>query len=180
MICWVVGLSGSGKTTIGRELYYRLKNKNKATVFVDGDSIRRVFQADGSDSDYSIQGRRRNAERIFEICSWLDKESMDVVCCILAIFPDILARNREAFSDYFEVFVDVPVDTLIERDDKGVYRSAAESDSRNVVGVDIPFPIPKAPDLIVDNSTFSVSPRVWAERIMIASEARERSVEGND
>ena len=47
MITWLVGLSGSGKTTIGRLVYEKLKAKQTNTVFVDGDEIRALFKHEG-------------------------------------------------------------------------------------------------------------------------------------
>ena len=46
MVIWIVGLSGAGKTTIGKEVYSQIKNKYLNTVFLDGDEIRKVLQND--------------------------------------------------------------------------------------------------------------------------------------
>ena len=45
MVIWVIGLSGSGKTTFANELYKSLKNKKKF-IKIDGDVIRDLFQND--------------------------------------------------------------------------------------------------------------------------------------
>ena len=41
MIIWLVGLSSSGKTTIGKKIFKFWKSQDKATVFIDGDEIRK-------------------------------------------------------------------------------------------------------------------------------------------
>ena len=166
MIVWLVGMSGAGKSTIGREVHRIWKASDPGTVLVDGDTVRAIFRADQSPTDYSIGGRRQNAERIVEICKWLDGEGLNVVCCILAIFPDILSRNREEFSNYFEVFVDAPLERLVERDVKGVYGSTVSGSPENVVGLDIPFPRPVSPDLVIDNGAFSHPPEDWAHLVL--------------
>lgn len=172
MIIWIIGLSGAGKSTIGRTLHRQWKAENPATVLVDGDEVRRIFAQDRTPSDYSIEGRRRNAERLFEICRWLDGERINVVCCVLSIFPDVLARNRRVFSQYFEVFVEVPLKVLIQRDNKGLYRPAIEGRASHVVGVDIDFPTPATPDLVIDNKGFDRSPDSLGETIMRAAGIR--------
>ena len=43
------------------------------------------------------------------------------------------------------------MDTLKRRDVKGLYAGAASGKIKNVVGVDIEFPKPKAPDLTIDD-----------------------------
>jgi len=166
MVIWLIGLSGAGKTTIGRALHLRWKELEPATVLVDGDEMRRIFAHDQQPSDYSRDGRRRNGERLFEICRWLDNEEINVVCCVLSLFPEMQARNREVFADYFEVFVDVSLERVVERDVKGIYRSAIQGCAENVVGVDIEFPPPPAPDLVIDNNDFDVPPDEWACMIM--------------
>ncbi|ASX09829.1 TPA: adenylyl-sulfate kinase [Aeromonas dhakensis] len=152
MVIWIVGLSGAGKTTIGHALYENLKIDQKNLVFVDGDEIRALFCHDQIADAYSIAGRRINAERIQSLCRWLDGQGIDVVCCNLAMFPDIRNSNRHLFSDYREIFVDVPLSALMQRDDKGLYQAALCGRLHNVVGVDIEYCHPVAPDLVIHNS----------------------------
>jgi adenylylsulfate kinase len=165
MVIWLIGLSGAGKTTIGIALYQRLKLRNDATVFVDGDQIRSIFKHE-SEGDYSIVGRRQSAERIQDICLWLDRQSIDVVCCNLGIFEDINRQNREIFSTYKEIFIDVAIETLIERDNKGLYKSALNGEQKNVVGIDIGYTAPLLPDLIIKNSQKSQDISRYVEKII--------------
>ncbi|NVJ98893.1 MAG: adenylyl-sulfate kinase [Alphaproteobacteria bacterium] len=174
MIVWLIGMSGAGKSEIGRQLYRQMKAKNPATVFVDGDEIREVFRTDQSEADYSIEGRRRNADRIQAICKWLESQNIDVVCCVLSIFPESLGWNRENFSDYFEVFVDAPMDDLVERNPKNLYRLAIEGKMKNVVGVDIEFVPPANPDMTFLNGRPFRSAQEMAAEIMQQLEKRKR------
>ena len=50
---WITGLSGAGKTTIGKSLYQYLLQKKSNVVFLDGDILRQVYQA----GDYTLEGR---------------------------------------------------------------------------------------------------------------------------
>lgn len=165
MVIWIIGMSGAGKSTIGRELYAQWKPCAPSTVLVDGDQVRAIFGQDRSPADYTIEGRRKNAERIYEMCLWLDRQDINVVCCLLSIFPEVQARARQQYSSYFEVFVDVPLDVLARRDDKGIYAPALAGTSCNVVGVDIPFPPPPQADLVLDNSAFATPPGELAREI---------------
>ena len=150
MIIWMIGLSASGKTTLGREVVRQWKLSEPNTVLVDGDEMRRIFGADGAPSDYSVDGRRRNAERIVGICEWLDDQAINAVCCIVSIFHDMQLENRQRFGRYFEVFVDTPLAVARQRDRKGVYEQTRHRSP--VVGVDIPFLPPPKADLRIDNS----------------------------
>jgi cytidine diphosphoramidate kinase len=166
LITWVIGLSGAGKSAIGSALHMELKKENPATVLIDGDQIRRIFGNDRQPADYSLEGRRLNAQRIRELCLWLDREGIDVVCCILSIFPDHQAENRSLFSEYFEVFVRAPFDDLVERNPKNLYRLALEGREKNVVGVDIEFTPPPNPDIVIENSEPFIEPANIAKDII--------------
>lgn len=147
MIIWLIGMSGSGKTTIARGLYATLKPATPNLVYLDGDEFREMFR---NDVDHTIEGRRKNAERISHTCRMLDTQGIHVIATVLSIFPEWQAWNRKNFSTYFEVFLDIPLQTLKRRDVKGLYESAHAGRNDNMVGIDIPFPTPPNPDLIID------------------------------
>jgi adenylylsulfate kinase-like enzyme len=170
MVIWMVGLSGAGKTTIGRPLYERWKKQASNTVLVDGDEIRKIFKHDQNLDAYTVEGRRVNGERISEICAWLDRQGINVVCCILSIFEDMRIRNRQNFSKYFEVYLSAPMEVLEKRDTKGLYASARRGEQKNVVGVDIPFPPPANPDMVIDTSCEDPDFQALANKILQEAE----------
>jgi cytidine diphosphoramidate kinase len=151
MIVWLVGLSGAGKTTIARELHRQWQAKDPATVLIDGDEIRGIFKHDQNPAAYTPAERRISGERIVAMSTWLDAQGINAVVSVLCIFPDILATNRDRYSGYFEVFVDAPMAALEARDSKGLYAAARAGTMPDVVGVDIPFPAPEHPDLVIRN-----------------------------
>ena len=84
MVIWLIGMSGSGKTTIARELYAALKPQSSNLVYLDGDDFRKMFR---NDVDHTIDGRRKNAERISHTCQLLDQQGIHVIASVLSIFP---------------------------------------------------------------------------------------------
>lgn len=166
MVIWLIGKSGVGKTTIGRKVYEQWKSIAPNTIFVDGDEIRRVFQHDRSEDAYSVDGRKKNADRIAALCEWLDRQNVNVVACVLSMFHETQQWNRETYSKYFEVFIDVPLEVLIERDIKNLYKPAIEGKVKNVVGIDIPFEPPLSPDLTIDNRKDGIQVEVVAHQIL--------------
>ena len=164
MIVWVIGLAGSGKSTVGRALYEKWKVVDPATVLIDGDEIRQIFKHDRGDDAYTVEGRRVNADRISQLCAWLDRQQINAVCCILSIFADGQDWNREIYSDYLEVYLEAPEDELAER--RHLYREAREGRMINVVGVDIPFTQPHAPDISFDSSKEGPGPDTIAKQIL--------------
>ena len=142
-VYFFTGLSGAGKTTLGGLFYRRLKNTKPNAVYLDGDEIRVAF---GEDVGYTHEERLRWAGRIFRVCKLLSDQGIDVVCCSIAMFDSIRRWNRENIPNYKEIYIRVTKETLLQRNQKGLYTTGC-----NVVGVDLPFDEPKQPDLIVQN-----------------------------
>ena len=75
-IYWLTGLSGAGKTTIGRLRYEKLKTEGENVVFLDGDELRQVF---GDDLGYTEADRRKSAMRNARLCALLGKQGFTFV-----------------------------------------------------------------------------------------------------
>ncbi|SES85027.1 adenylylsulfate kinase [Natronincola peptidivorans] len=148
MVIWITGLSGAGKTEIGKKVYEELKLKYINTVFLDGDLFREVLGRSG----HSLRERMEVARRISSFCRFMDQQDIHVVCCTISLFDEIHRLNRENLADYYEVFIDVDMEELIRRDKKGLYSGAIKGEILNVVGIDLPFDEPKNPHLIIDNT----------------------------
>ena len=168
MVIWLIGLSGAGKTTIGREVWRQWKSLAPNVAFIDGDEVREIFRDDSAQDAHTLAGRRLNAERITALNAMLDRQGIHVVCSILSIFPDLRVGSRYLYSAYFEVFVDTPMAILEARDGKGLYAAARAGTLKNVVGVDIPFPRPEHADLVIENKQ-EEEPGLIAERILRAA-----------
>jgi len=148
MVIWMIGLSGSGKTTLSNLIYRRLKPRMPNLVQLDGDVLRDLF---GNDVDHTIEGRRRNAQRLSVLSRFLADQGIHVIAAVLSIFPEWREWNRKNIFDYAEVYVRAILETLRRRDSKNLYARALAGELPNVVGVDILFPEPAAPELIIDN-----------------------------
>ena len=148
MVIWIIGLSGAGKTTLANEVIAQVRFNQNNTVLIDGDMVREVF---GNDLGHSMDDRRKNANRICQLGKFLDQQGVNVVCAILSLFPESRTWNRENIENYYEVFIDTPISTLIERDSKGLYRKFNNGEIHDVAGMDINFPRPDNADLIINN-----------------------------
>ena len=149
MVVWLIGLSGSGKTTLATEVVELIRQRGRKVILLDGDKVRDLF---GNDLGHNLEDRKRNAKRIIDLCTFFDNQDIDVVCAVLSISLSSQDWCRNNFSQYFEVFIDVPIKTLIGRDPKNIYKDYYEGKSQNVVGLDIEFPKPINSDLVIENT----------------------------
>lgn len=143
-VYFFTGLSGAGKTTIGRLWYEKLRESGEPAVFLDGDELRQVF---GDDLGYTEADRRKSAMRNARLCALLARQGLTVVCCTISMFDSVRAWNRKNIPGYFEVYVKASMDTLRSRDQKGLYSRG----DRDVAGVHFQVEEPKRPDLILEN-----------------------------
>jgi len=150
MVYWLTGLSGAGKTTIGKHLYARLKLIEPNVVFLDGDILRGVF---GNNVGHSVEERKELALSYARLCKMLSDQGMDVVCATMSLFSEVHEFNRENIKRYVEVFIECDMDELKRRDQKGIYSRALKGELDNVVGVNLPYDRPKDCNLVIDNTS---------------------------
>ena len=147
-VYWITGLSGAGKTTIGKLLYSKINEEYSNTVFLDGDMLRKVF---GDDVGYSEEDRRKCAMRYSRLCAMLQEQGMNVVCCTISMFHSVRDWNRQNIRNYKEIYLKVSMDTLRRRDQKGLYSGTTEEKQKEVVGIHMDIEEPECPDLILEN-----------------------------
>lgn len=143
-VYWITGLSGAGKTTIGKLWYQQLKKEKGNVIFLDGDMLRQVF---GDDLGYTQEDRKKSAMRNARLCAMLFGQGMDVVCCTISMFEEVREWNRQHIKGYVEVYVKVSMDTLCRRDQKGLYTEATQ----DVAGIHIQVEEPTKPDIVLYN-----------------------------
>lgn len=142
-VYWVTGLSGAGKTTIGKLFYERLCEKKENVIFLDGDTLREVF---GNDLGYEREDRFRCAMRYARLCRLLSSQGHDIVICTISMFHDVRSWNRDNIERYREIFIKTSMETLRERNQKDLYQSG-----NNVVGLDLELELPDNPDVAISN-----------------------------
>lgn len=149
MLVWITGLSGSGKTTIGKEVYKHLKSIHINSIFLDGDDFREIL---GNDLGHNPESRLENAKRIHRMCKFLTSQDINVVCATMSLYKEIHELNRKEIKKYYEIFIDCDIDELIRRDQKGLYSKALNQERDDVVGINLAYDKPHNCELIIENS----------------------------
>ena len=140
------GLAGAGKSTLGGLFYEKLKQRKPDAVLIDGHVTRENAVASGAPRDYSNSARLAGAWGMFANCKALTEQGKDVVCCSMSLFDEIRNWNRANIENYKEIYIRTDMNVLRQRREK-LY----SGEERQVVGMDLPWDEPTAPDVIIDN-----------------------------
>lgn len=147
-VYWITGLSGSGKTTIGRLLTEKLKMRGQNVLMLDGDMMREIL---GKTENFSQKERQHLARIYSRLCKEIASQGVDVVCSTISLFNEIQSWNKNNISKYIEIFLRVPIEELENRDEKDLYAAAKDGQKNNVYGIDMEYEEPKSPDIVIDN-----------------------------
>ena len=164
LVVFFTGFSGSGKSTIARNLADKLRESGDRTItLLDGDVVRRELSAG---LGFSRADRDRNVRRIGWVAAEVARHRGMAVACPIAPYEDARAAARrmavEAGGGFVLVHVATPIDVCEQRDRKGLYAKARAGQLRGMTGVDDPYEVPANAELVLDTSTMSVDEGVNA------------------
>ncbi|MDC7279120.1 adenylyl-sulfate kinase [Butyrivibrio fibrisolvens] len=142
MIIWLIGISGAGKTTLGKLLEQHLKECNKKCYLVDGDEVRSLFN---NDLGYTDKDRRENIKRIILGAYLLDKNDIIGIICNISPFQELRDLARDKIKDYNEIFLDKDLNISVRNDVKGMYKN--NIGKTDIVGIGQRFDDPITCDL---------------------------------
>jgi len=147
---WFTGMSGSGKSTLSNALAQRLREAGARVEVLDGDVVRtRLCQ----DLGFSHSDREENIRRIGFVCELLSRNG--VIAIVAAISPYRASRDevRSRLGNFIEVYMRCPMEVLIQRDVKGLYKKALAGEIALFTGISDPYEPPLTPELTIDSST---------------------------
>ena len=146
---WMTGLSGSGKSTVANMLAKRLRAVGARVEILDGDVVRTNLS---KGLGFSKEDRDTNIRRIGFVCNLLSRNGVFAIAAAISPYRAVRDEVRAAAGDFVEVFADCPLDTLVERDAKGLYKKALAGEIKNFTGVSDPYEPPESPEVRLDSS----------------------------
>jgi adenylylsulfate kinase len=156
VVVWLTGLSGSGKTTIGRALRDRLEQTGARVEYIDGDTIRDVFPNTG----FSREERNAHVKRVGYLASRLEYHGVSVVCALISPYASVRGEVRHMCRRFVEVFVSTPLAECERRDIKGLYARARRGEIAQFTGISDPYEAPVAPEVTIDTTLVSLDEAV--------------------
>ncbi|MHB1845830.1 MAG: adenylyl-sulfate kinase [Deltaproteobacteria bacterium] len=143
---WLTGMRGAGKSTLAGYLGQRLRGVGRPVEVLDADELDKAAIAGGSETK---EGRLGEVRRLGYLSKLLSRNNVVSIAASLSPDRDARDQNRRDIGRYVEVFVDCPVETLLQRDHKGLYKKALAGELTDFIGVTAPYEPPANPEVIV-------------------------------
>jgi len=179
-VVWFTGLSGCGKSTVANEVDQQLHQMGMHNYLLDGDNVRHGLNATPQilakrysedfgkrfGLGFSQEDREENIRRVGAVAGLM----CDAGLITLTAFVSPYRADRDAVraslaeGDFFEVFVDAPLEVCESRDPKGLYKKARAGEIKGFTGIDAPYEPPTDAELVLDAA--GETPDVLAKRVV--------------
>jgi len=169
---WLTGLSGAGKSTLADALAPRLRARGSQVEILDGDEIRTNLS---KGLGFSKEDRDTNIRRIGYVARLLSRNGVAVIAAAISPYREIRDEVRAQIESEQAVFIEVHVraslETLVERDVKGLYRKAIAGEIAQFTGISDPYEPPLKAEVTINSDKEALEESV--EKIIRELEARE-------
>jgi|TARA_B110000037_G_C16990035_1_gene452707 adenylylsulfate kinase len=144
-ICfYIIGLSGSGKSTIGKLIKRDVEKKYGKTILIHGDEIRGIYNLKGYNKDYRLNLGKSNSD----LCKLITKQGINIIFTTVGLIHKLQKYNRSNIKNYKEIFIKAEIKTLLRKKKKIFYKRK----TKLVWGVDLKPEFPKKPDITINNN----------------------------
>ena len=147
---WFTGLSGSGKSTTAELLAQILEERGQTITMLDGDVVRTHLSRG---LGFSREDRDENVRRVGFVAAEIVRHGGLVICSLVSPYRDTRDEVRQMVDEaggqgsFVEVFVDTPLEVVMERDVKGLYAATARGEVEKMTGVGDPYEPPTDPEI---------------------------------
>jgi len=155
---WFTGMMGSGKSTLAQALANRLRRLGKTIEVLDGAEVEQFL---GVGRAQTKDERNAETRKLAWACRLVTRGGGIVLqAAVDSPYKETRDEARRQIGRFLEVFVECPIETLIERDRTGRYKKALAGELKNLVGISEPYEPPQHPEVIVDTSKTGVDEAV--------------------
>lgn len=155
IVVWMVGLSGSGKSTIAKALESELYSLGFLTQLLDGDNLRTGIN---NNLGFSESDRLENIRRAAEVSKLFLNCGIITICSFISPTDEIrkMAKSIIGEDDFYEVYINAPIEICEQRDVKGLYKKARAGEIKSFTGIDSPFEAPTNPSIELKTDIISL------------------------
>jgi adenylyl-sulfate kinase len=147
---WFTGMSGSGKTTLAIAIVDILRDRGLKVELLDGDVVRSNLS---KGLGFSKEDRDTNIKRIGFVCKLLTRNGVVAIGSAISPYREVRDFIRQDIGRFVEVYCRCPMEVLVERDVKGLYKKALAGEIENFTGVSDPYEEPLNAEVVVNTDT---------------------------
>jgi len=171
-------MSGAGKTTLAERLHGRMQKLDFRVELLDGDIIRTNLS---HGLGFSREDRDTNIRRIGFVAELLARNGVAVIVAAISPYRKVREEVKLKIKNFIEIHVDCPLNVLIKRDTKGLYRMALAGQIEHFTGISDPYEPPADPALVLHTDCETVdrdTDKIWRE-LLVCDYIREEFLPGN-
>lgn len=156
---YMIGRSGSGKTTIANALAEELRKRGMNSLqVIDGDVIRKQF---GNIFGYTYEERMKCNQAVRVVVQYLLDNDISVILSQVAAYEEMRRKVREQFEkEYIEVYIKCSYEECARRDIKGYYKMSVNGEMQNLNGVNDIYETPLNSNILIDTENQTISQAV--------------------
>tara|TARA_Y100000590_G_scaffold322405_1_gene365088 strand:+ start:1308 stop:1838 length:531 start_codon:yes stop_codon:yes gene_type:complete len=145
IVFWITGLSGSGKTTIGKKIKAGIIKNYGPTILFSGDDIRKIF----ANKKYSAKDRSIVCNQYSKLCQNISNQNINVIFCTVCLINKVQSYNKKNIDNYIEIFIKSRMENVRKFSNKKIYEKKY---TKNIYGLDIKPQYPTKPHIIINNN----------------------------
>ncbi len=161
-ILWFTGMSGAGKSTLADNIMQEFTRRGYKVELLDGDEVREHLS---KGLGFSKEDRDTNVRRIGWVARVLARNGVIAITAAISPYAEVrdeirAATENEGHATFVEVYAHAPLDALVERDVKGLYKKALAGEIEHFTGVSDPYEAPEHPDIVALTSQETIEESV--------------------
>lgn len=143
ILFFITGLSGSGKSTIGKNIKKKIIEKYGPTFLIHGDDFRKIYNFKKYKKEERYNFGCQNTLLIKKILN----QKINVIYTAVSLSHKSQEFKRKNIDNYVEIYIKSSLKKIIKFKKKKIYHNK----TMNIIGIDIKPEFPKKPDVIICN-----------------------------
>tara|TARA_B100000902_G_scaffold394115_1_gene449746 strand:- start:1066 stop:1602 length:537 start_codon:yes stop_codon:yes gene_type:complete len=144
ILFWITGLSGSGKTNLGKAIHKEIKKLYGPTLLISGDDVRKIFDLKG----YEYKQRLQITKKYCKFAKYVTNQKINIIFAVVGMFHEPRKWNQKNIQNYVEIYIKSNIKKIIKTNKKKIYK---KRNPGKLIGIDIKPEYPRDPNITILN-----------------------------
>ena len=105
---WITGLSGSGKSALGKSFKKEIERDIGKTIILHGDDLRKILEL----RKYDKISRLKNGKKYCKLVKLLTDQNINVIITVVGMFHSLRTWNRKNINNYIEIYIKSKIEKI--------------------------------------------------------------------